>query len=799
MRRLRRTQRRLAWAVCVVASALARHSQAQTVNSSFTGTNEPGWTFGGTGFTPYLTAPSIDTAGNGWLRLTDNNGNESTYALYTGGSLTGANRTIFASFDFTFWNNNNGPADGLTFFLYDASVGTNFNVGAFGGSLGYAQKTGIPGLSGGYLGIGLDVFGNYSNPTEGRVGGPGFLPNEVSVRGPASSNYAYIVGTGNGAYPGLNATTQNLNFPSSTSRPLQTGTSYRHADITLSPSGVLNVYIQFGAAAPLTLVMSADLSAYARPAQLGFGYTAGTGSDAEVTEIRNFSASSVVANLWANGDANSQWSDANSWNPAAVPLAGAQITFDNTYVTNSQIVNLINTNRLVGSVTFDAPFNYTLTNGVLVFTNVNPGVLAINATHFNGAGGSVTIQTPIQSYGDLNVDNFGGGPMTLNGAINLEGTNNILFAGSTNTIVNGAITNTTGYLEQFGTNTLFLNATNTYTGGTVLVNGGLDIGANNVLGTGALTIDGGEIDAFGGSRTITNSVNLAGNVILGGTNSLSFSGPILNNGSSNIITLKNTASTTLSGNLSLGGSGSASTLTLNGAGNATISGVISDGTGTGSSLVVGGTGTVILTSKNTYTGGTTVNGGGTLELDNTTGNALTKGTIALSNGSTLLFGANNQLASGVNITTGGNSVIALASGTSQTLANMGTLTLTGTSSIVFPSSGSAASINFAKSNDSSWTGILYVDNWSTNSLYFGNSASGLGTGQGPVFTNIIFVNPAGYAAGNYEGQILSSGQVVPSNVRVPEVGAFVYGGLLAGLVGWRHRRRLKLPDFLAKN
>jgi hypothetical protein len=144
-------------------------------------------------------------------------------------------------------------------------------------------------------------------------------------------------------------------------------------------------------------------------------------------------------------------------------------------------------------------------------------------------------------------------------------------------------------------------------------------------------------------------------------------------------------------------------------------------------------------------------------------------------------------------------VIALASGTTQAAGNLGTLTLTGASSIEFPATGSAT-IKFSTSSYSSWTAgsTLYIDNWSSSdALYFGASASGLGSG-GPVFTNIVFVNPSGDPAGNYAGEISNKGLITPDlTVRVPEIGSLVYGGLLAGLVVWRHRRRLKLPDIFA--
>ena len=151
----------------------------------------PGWTLGdnGGGFTPVLTASSaggnIDPVGSGWLRLTNSGGNEATYARYNT-SFNAANATIAVKFTFASYNGTG--ADGITFFLADASK--TFGVGAYGGSLGYAQKTAaggatdINGMNGGYIGVGIDEFGNYSNPTEGRVGGVGSVPNAIAVRGP---------------------------------------------------------------------------------------------------------------------------------------------------------------------------------------------------------------------------------------------------------------------------------------------------------------------------------------------------------------------------------------------------------------------------------------------------------------------------------------------------------------------------------------------------------------------------------------------------------------------------------------
>jgi len=92
----------------------------------------------------------------------------------------------------------------LTFFLYDAAQ--SFTPGARGGSLGYAQMTASipaePGLSSAYLGVALDVYGNFSNPNEGRVGRCRSGPNAVVMRGPGDGfgdgqyrNYNYLAGT----------------------------------------------------------------------------------------------------------------------------------------------------------------------------------------------------------------------------------------------------------------------------------------------------------------------------------------------------------------------------------------------------------------------------------------------------------------------------------------------------------------------------------------------------------------------------------------------------------------------------
>src|SRR5208337_2295031 len=143
------------------------------INAPMTGSSSSGWVLWGNPNPAILTGGTIDPAGSGWLRLTDNEGNQTGYAYNT--TPFDLSQGLLVQFDYATWGGTG--ADGYSVYLFDAGVVNPgpgpFNIGAFGGSLGYAQKTGIAGISGGYMGIGVDEYGNFSNPTEGRYLGPG--------------------------------------------------------------------------------------------------------------------------------------------------------------------------------------------------------------------------------------------------------------------------------------------------------------------------------------------------------------------------------------------------------------------------------------------------------------------------------------------------------------------------------------------------------------------------------------------------------------------------------------------------
>lgn len=113
-------------------------------------------------------------------------------------------------------------ADGISMFLFDASI-NNPVIGSYGGALGYAYNrtnnfSYFPtlrqtGLTGAYLGVGLDAFGNYKrNVFQGDMRSNGILPStfnqyssHVTLRGAKGTPVNASTGLGDGftGYPVL--------------------------------------------------------------------------------------------------------------------------------------------------------------------------------------------------------------------------------------------------------------------------------------------------------------------------------------------------------------------------------------------------------------------------------------------------------------------------------------------------------------------------------------------------------------------------------------------------------------------
>ena len=307
--KLGRAARAGAVALLLVLAALSPHGAAAATlfSEPFTNATAFGWLYGSSGTPqtqPCLTASQAtvsgsvpgcpkrdsrgvnatggnggtlpDAVGQGALRLTDQGTNQSGFVLYNTPISTA--QGIQIAFDY--YSYAGSGADGLGLLIVDGSQ-SPATAGGYGGSLGYAPHTPTAGIVGGYVGVGFDEFGNFSNPTEGRTGGPGSVPNAVAIRGAASTNYAYITGVTAG---------QSLDFPSSTTRP-----TVRHIRVTLTPAGIMSVDINYGGGYT-NLIYGLNLNTVTGqptvPATIKFGFAASTGSSTNIHEVNNVVISS---------------------------------------------------------------------------------------------------------------------------------------------------------------------------------------------------------------------------------------------------------------------------------------------------------------------------------------------------------------------------------------------------------------------------------------------------------------------------------------------------------------------------
>lgn len=815
---------RNAIAALAIAGALAftpaARAQVTQLNQSFNGTTAPGWVLGGSNFTPELTAAhGIDPVGSGWLRLTSNASNESTYA-YDSTPFASANSTISAQFNLAVYNGSG--ADGITFFLADSSVA--FSAGAYGGSLGYAQKTlaggggaDINGMAGGYLGVGVDEFGNYSNPTEGRIGGPGFVSNAIAVRGPGTglTGYDYLGGSG--------ALSTPLSYPGQTTRP--TGAQAETIQMILTSSNQLTVSIEIGMTGVFRTVLTADLSSYTRPSSLIMGFTGSTGGSTDIHEIQDVSLTAVTGSLWTNNSADSNWNTANDWagSPGKVPAVGSDVLLDNTYVGTAQTIN-VGTTQIIRSLQIDAPFGYTLNNSTLEFNNEGvAGTTGIVVTQTHGSAAD-TVNSAIKADNAIIVQNNSASNLNLTGALATGGFS-VNFNGS-GVVNESGIVSGTGSIYETGSGTTTLSGANTYSGGSMLVSGTVNANSSAALGTGGVTLNGGTLASTNGS-TLSNTLTLTGS---SGLSNITTSGKLTQSGGS--LTL-NMEGATQSGAVALSEGNTARTLTVESdAGTSTISGIISNGGSGAGSLAKTGAGTLALGGVNTYTGTTTVSGG-TLQTNvanafaNTMAITVNTGAIMSLNGNSqtigsisdagaLSFGAgaaNLTLTSGTSLLSGtitGTGTLTLDAGTTLTLgANFndsglnivlagGTLKLNGTTDTFGSLKITSNSVlDFANPLTSSLsvsgvtlTGAsqLSVTNWANMVDYFYSGTSPGTQGTAPI-DQIVF---SGFAGSKTHWNTYTSGPGAANEISpVPEpatYGAIFVGISLIGIVIHRRKR-----------
>jgi len=357
--------------------------------------------------------------------------------------------------------------------------------------------------------------------------------------------------------------------------------------------------------------------------------------------------------LTVTGSAGSlawQGTNGNNWDNTTINWLNAaaadkfynldQAQFDDTSTNGN--VNIVGTVQPAAVLVTNNALNYTIGGGVLAgitsLTKSGPGMLILNSSNsFSGGtlvnGGTLQFATSFYAGGV--------GPITLNGGT---------------LYLNGIGTGTT--VSSIGTNTLQTSG-QPYSGFNLQGSGVLNL---NIGGDGVFS-PGGNWNGFSGTLNF-----LTGNWIRElDTVSFGSSNAMWNFGGTGGLYNKNGGSTIYLGAV-FGGPGaglsgattataSLTTFVIGGVNtNGVFNGTISDGGAAATALVFNGPGSLTLTGNNTFSGGTTVNGGSL--IINSAGNGTGSGPVSINPGGTLggngVIGGQVSFAAGATLAPGSN-------------------------------------------------------------------------------------------------------------------------------------------------
>ena len=384
-------------------------------------------------------------------------------------------------------------------------------------------------------------------------------------------------------------------------------------------------------------------------------YTGGTAISAGVLSV----SGSITGNV--SIAANATFDVANNLNIGNLIGAAANsfVTLESgTTLTLGSATSSAFAGKISGAGSLVKQLNGTLTlSGVNTYTgstSIDGGSLQIGTSASFPLGGTLAIA----SGSTFDISPFATGltigDLTGAGFVTL-GSNTLTFGTSNSLAFSGSISGTGGALIKAGSGAVALSGTNTYTAGTTLASGTLQIASPANIGSGVLIASGGTLELLSGfgTNTIANPLRMSGN------------GVILSD-----LIAADTA--TFSGNINAAPGGLLTVQQIAGSG-FTLSGSISGA----NSLLMNGSGTLTLSGANTYSGTTTIargtvqiNAAGALPsssnvvdngllLFNTaatttySGNISGSGALSVENGSTLVL-------SGTNTYTGGTSIDSLS-------------------------------------------------------------------------------------------------------------------------------------------
>ena len=277
-----------------------------------------------------------DDIGHGALRLTSNANSQRGSIVYN--STFPTDQGIQVTFTAYIYNGNEGGtarlgADGIGFFLLDGTNSSPGSVGSLGGSLGYScSNVNEPsdGITGGYIGLGLDEFGNFSTGDgDSTATGPGYKPNSIVLRGGGTITSASLAARGvpstqrdvraacrSGTitqsgqpvpildYPYI----MGVTLPTDTTPMAQSNTKLRTNAIPITyrlkitPAGDLSLWYSYNGGTYTPVITNKnilnDRVSGPLPASFRFGFSGGTGGSTNIHEITCFTAapSSLASN-----------------------------------------------------------------------------------------------------------------------------------------------------------------------------------------------------------------------------------------------------------------------------------------------------------------------------------------------------------------------------------------------------------------------------------------------------------------------------------------------------------------------